>query len=411
MAGSMKNLKQVFPWLLVGFVLLSALIQAIYFLPLQIPDNSDSIDLILFSSLVFALLLVSVTFAAVGALIVTRTSGNLVGWLLLIVAVNSSIATPSILEIYFPSAPATITVGLWLLLWLNSWNWLFGILPIFLVMLNFPTGQPPSRRWQWLNMLAPGMVLYLALIGAFLNLMGPEDGLWQVENPIGFIPESVFFILVIPFYVALLILAVGSVAALFVRSRRAEAVERQQIKWLLFSGALCLFALGVLLWIFASGIANTPAAFGPYLLVFISFLTLPVSIAAAILRYRLYDIDIIIRRTISYAILTVTLALVYFGGVLLLQNVSGSLFGRSASPLITVLSTLAIAALFNPLRNRIQAFIDRRFFRSKYDAERALAGFAVAARDEVNVEKLTEEVLGVVVETMQPERVSLWLKR
>ncbi len=118
-AGSMKKLKHIFPWLLVGFVLLNASIQAIYLLPLQGPDNPDTTELILFSGLVIALLLVSVTFAAVGALIVTRASGNLVGWLLLIVAVNSSIPTPSILEIYFPSAPATLSVGLWLLLWLN----------------------------------------------------------------------------------------------------------------------------------------------------------------------------------------------------------------------------------------------------------------------------------------------------
>ncbi len=395
---------------MVGFVLISALIQAIFFLPQQAPGNPDATELILFIGLVIALLLVSVTFAAVGALIVTRTSGNLVGWLLLIVAVNSSIPTESILEIYFPSAPATVSPGLWLLLWLNSWSWLLGILPIFLIMLNFPTGQPPSRRWRWLNGLALGLVFYMALLGAFLNVMGPENGFWQVENPLGFIPENNFYLL-FPFYVTLLIVAVGSVSALFMRRRRSVGVESQQIKWLLFSGSLCLFALGILLWIYAAGIENTPLSFGPLLLVFLSFLTLPISIAVAILRYRLYDLDIIIRRTLSYSILTATLGLVYFTGIVLLQNLFGGLFGGSDSPLITVISTLGIAALFNPLRNRIQEFIDRRFFRSKYDAEQALADFSVAARYEVNVEKLTEEVLGVVVDTMQPEHLSLWLKR
>ncbi len=174
---------------------------------------------------------------------------------------------------------------------------------------------------------------------------------------------------------------------------------------------MCFFALGVLIWIYSAGLENTLLSLGPLLLVFLSFLTLPISIAVAILRYRLYDIDVIIRRTLSYSILTAVLGLVYFGGIVVLQNIFGGLFGNANSPLITVLSTLGIAALFNPLRSRIQEIIDRRFFRSKYDAERALTSFAVTARDEVIMEKLAEEVMGVVADTMQPEMLSLWLRR
>ena len=142
----------------------------------------------------------------------------------------------------------------------------------------------------------------------------------------------------------------------------------------------------------------------------IALMTLPLAIANAILRYRLYDIDIIIRRTLSYSILTAILGLVYFGVVVLLQYIFGGLFGSSDSPLIIVISTLAIAALFNTLRARIQGFIDRRFFRSKYNAEKALADFAIVARDEVDIVQLSDSLLSVIEKTIQPEKISLWSK-
>jgi hypothetical protein len=137
---------------------------------------------------------------------------------------------------------------------------------------------------------------------------------------------------------------------------------------------------------------------------------LTVAIGIAILRHRLFDIDIIIRRTLSYAVLTAVLGLVYFGGIVLLQNVVGGLFGSTESPLIIVISTLAIAALFNPLRARIQEFIDRRFFRSKYNAEKTLVDFAAVARDEVDMVRLSDSLLSVIEKTIQPEQISLWLR-
>jgi hypothetical protein len=190
-----------------------------------------------------------------------------------------------------------------------------------------------------------------------------------------------------------------------VRYRSAQSLERQQLKWLLYAGAL--FAVYFGFTFFASD-PETDSGWRNFFFVFI-IIMMPIAIAIAILRYRLYDIDVIIRRTLVYTILTAALGLVYFGTVVLLQTV----VGRSAaeqSPLVIVFSTLLIAALFSPLRRRIQTFIDRRFFRQKYDAGQMLARFAQTARDEVKIEQLTGALSGVVQETMQPSSLTFWLK-
>jgi hypothetical protein len=189
-----------------------------------------------------------------------------------------------------------------------------------------------------------------------------------------------------------------------VRFVRSRGEERTRMKWLVYTAVMSISIVLLLsitlgedsriLSILASGVPT--------------YLT--VAIGIAILRHRLFDIDIIIRRTLSYAVLTAVLGLVYFGGIVLLQNVVGGLFGSTESPLIIVISTLAIAALFNPLRARIQEFIDRRFFRSKYNAEKTLVDFAAVARDEVDMVRLSDSFLSVIEKTIQPEQISLWLR-
>jgi hypothetical protein len=177
-------------------------------------------------------------------------------------------------------------------------------------------------------------------------------------------------------------------------------VERQQIKWFVYAAALV--ALGAPLAATPSSVLNV--VFGG-----LSML-LPAAVGIAILRYRLYDIDVIVNRTLVYGALTALLAGIYFGSVVVLQNVFGLLTGESRSALVTVLSTLGIAALFSPLRQRLQAAVDRRFYRRKYDASRTLAAFGATLRDDVELGALSDRLLEVVDETMQPASASLWLK-
>ncbi len=216
---------------------------------------------------------------------------------------------------------------------------------------------------------------------------------------------------------ALLAVLIASIYAMVYRFRRISGYhQRQQTKWVV--GGLILWivyiAFSTIPWVYIQNLpAGQPLPWWSPLTSFAWWTSLgifPISLSIAILRARLWDIDLIIRRTLSYAVLTGALALVYFGGVVLLQAVFRGLSGQAGSPLVTVLSTLAIAALFNPLRTRIQEFIDRRFYRAKYDAEQALASFAETAREEVDLESLATAMIGAVGETMQPEHVDLWLK-
>jgi len=309
----------------------------------------------------------------------------------------------------FTSAPPVPPVTLFFALWLNSWNWLLLMFPIFFILLLFPTGQPPSPRWRWLIVFGLSMCAIFILLVTFSQHLTPDNGDWSVANPIGFIPDGAldgmyFFV---PWVGALFTLTVLCAASLFVRYRRAAAVEREQIKWLLYACGLFVAIYVPLYWISDS---KTILADVWNVLFALAILAIPIAIAIAILRYRLWDIDVLIRRTLVYGALTLTLALVYFGGVVLLQALFEAITGQGGSPVATVISTLGIAALFTPLRRRIQSDIDRRFYRKKYDAEKTLATFAARVRDEVELDRLTAHLLGAVQETVQPEHASLWLK-
>jgi hypothetical protein len=197
--------------------------------------------------------------------------------------------------------------------------------------------------------------------------------------------------------------------------RSSTLIERQQTKWALLGIIILILSIPIWILFFGGSINISPGeprllgSLSGMLLSTLLMAALPVTISIAILRYRLWDIDVIIRRTLIYGVLSFLLVTFYFGSVVLLQQVFRALTGQD-SPIVIVISTLVIAALFSPLRRRVQDTIDRRFYRRKYDAQQALAAFAATARDEVELEQLTEQLFSVVQESMQPEQVSLWLR-
>jgi len=285
--------------------------------------------------------------------------------------------------------------------WFSSWSWTLWIyVPTTFLLLLFPDGRLPSPRWRpvaWCAAL--GVISFVA---GYALEPGPLEEFPRITTPYG-VDSPILDAVAIAGAILAGASMLASAVSLIVRMRRAGRVERQQIKWLAYGGAVvvgAVFVGGVIsVWIEEVGIS----------LIIIGLLGLPIFTGIAILRSRLYDIDIVINRTLVYATLTATLALLYFGGVTALQRLLSPVMGEG-NGLAVVASTLLIAALFNPLRRRIQAFIDRRFYRSKYDARKILESFSARLRDETDLEALRGDLEGVVRETMQPAHVSLWLR-
>jgi hypothetical protein len=327
-----------------------------------------------------------------GGLIASRRPRNAYGWLWL--GLGLGLASQSLAQSYGAyalvvepgtlAAPRTISHVLEL-------GGQVALTLVPLLMLLFPTGRLPSRRWRplvWISTTAGAVLLFLVLL---------------FENPdqVGGMISIAAFAVVSVIFTSILLSALSIV----VRYRRASGAERQQLKWFALAAVLVgvviaghLLFLDLLL----------PEAF-LNLLDAASITVLYVAVGIAILRYRLYDIDIIVNRTLVYGALTVTLVLVYVGSVVGLQYILRALTGQE-SQLAIVASTLAIAALFNPLRRRVQAVVDRLFYRRKYDAAKTLEEFSAKLRDETDIDALNGELLAVVRETVQPERVTLWLR-
>jgi hypothetical protein len=274
---------------------------------------------------------------------------------------------------------------------------------LVLILLLFPTGQYLSRFWGIAGKLV--MLSTITFIAVGLFRPGELGFIAQIENPYGlsgYLGSLVTFLFIgaaIIFVISIFL----SVVSVIVRYFKSRGVERQQIKW--FAFAALLFGLQL----FTDNITELSQPWES-LKETLGLLILPLGIGIAILRYRLWDIDIIIRKTLVYGALTLTLALVYFGSVVLLQSLVTAVGGQQ-SGVVTVISTLLIAALFTPLRRRIQNDIDRRFYRKKYDAEKTLAAFRDNLRQEVDLEELSARLLAIIEETMQPEHCSLWLRK
>jgi hypothetical protein len=359
-------------------------------------QGEDSEDVVLFAG--FGL------FAAVGALLVAKRPDNPIGWIMsanaLIVGIFPACESYAAYVMSTSGHPDALAVfGAWA----NSWYWylLLALTFVYLPLL-FPDGRMPSQRWLPVAVL-PGIgVAAIAILGALAETLRGQTFDYRIDNPIGI--EGLANVEDLQAFAvlgggALVIGTIGSFASVVVRFRRSRGTERQQIKWFLYAAApLVAFPAMPYLPLIVSELLPGWVLFG-----------LPTAIGIAVLRYRLYDIDLVINRTLVYGPLTAMLVLVYLGGVVGLQAALRVLTGQE-STLAVVVSTLAIAALFNPLRRSIQSFIDRRFYRRKYDAARTLAAFNARLRDETELETLSGDVVSVVKETMQPAHVSLWLR-
>jgi hypothetical protein len=347
-------------------------------------------------------------FSTVGAVVGSRKPQNPVGWLLCLYGLANAVGHfSSQYAIYALLTRSDALPAGEAMAWVSSW-----ILPPIIglqvfTFLLFPTGRLPGRRWRWLAWLTAAFVVTGLIISAFS--FDANAALGPVQNPLGIEGFSRIYdgiVLTLPTF-----LYAAVAFSLFVRVRRAGGVERQQIKW--FAYAVVATVVGITIAYAIPDTFDTPLWFDwvGYALVVVTTPAIPLSIGIAILRYRLYDIDRIINRTLVYGALTVTLALLYFGVVTATQAVFQGITGEDALPqLAVVASTLAIAAIFNPLRRRIQAFIDRGFYRRKYDAARTLEDLAAKLRNETDLGALRADILGVVRDTMQPEHASLWLR-
>jgi len=353
-------------------------------------------------SSVVANLITLLPFSVVCAIIASRHPRNTIGWLFCSVGVTIGLNSfaGDYAEFWLASGFGISGLGE-TAAWFSSWLWiLLALVPTSFLLLLFPDGRLPSPRWR---PMAWGAALGIAgsVVGYALEA-GPLEGFPQIANPYGVDSPIVGMV-----GVAGSIVAAGSLVAsaisLLVRLRSVGSEQRQQIKWLAYGGmvVVCGVCVGglTILW-------SVPVSI---VIMSVSLLRLPVFTGIAILRHRLYDIDIIINRTLVYGTLTATLVALYFGSIVLLQRLFVILTGQQ-STLAVVASTLLIAVLFTPLRRRIQSFIDRSFYRRKYDAAKTLEGFSMKLRDETDLEALRDDLVGVVRETMQPAHVSLWLR-
>jgi hypothetical protein len=358
-------------------------------------------------------------FPIVGALIAARRPRNPIGWILLADGLLwMFLGMTDYYSIYGVARPDSVpfpvavgTIG-------NQWLWVptVGLLGIYLILL-FPDGKLPSKRWRPLAWFSGVMIVVLSITEGLAP--GPLENQGGVRNPFGLeaFPwlEGLQWIILPLLPLCILASAVSMVS----RFRRSRGEVRQQIKWFTFVAAFAglmyfIVMIGQVVIVLRSD-DNLPQA--PlwvellFSLAALGFAGVPVAIGFAVLKYRLYDIDVVINLTLVYGSLTAMLVAVYFGGVAMTQTILRALTGHTEQPQLSiVISTLVVAALFNPLRRRLQSFIDRRFYRKKYDARKTLEAFSARLRDETDLETLNNDLADVIKGTMQPAHVSLWLR-
>jgi hypothetical protein len=348
--------------------------------------------------------IIAVSFPVVGALIASRRPGNPVGWIFCVIGVTQALVdfAYEYATYTFVTEPGSLPVG-GLMSWLQTWTWVpgYGLLITFLLLV-FPTGRLPSRRWRpvaWTSGVAIAITVGPAMV--FWRYRGERllEDTAEIESELGL--AGIMFVVGFPL---LLMCGVASVVSLIVRFRRSRGDERQQLKWFTYAAAgLAVFAIVV------EGIVGelTNLTILRTVFAFILIPAVPIATGVAIFKYRLYDIDRIINKTLVFGLLSAILLAGYAGGILLLQSI---LPVPKDSPITVAASTLAMAALFGPLRARIQDVVDRRFYRARYDATHAVEDFGSRLRSETDLNSLASDLIGVVTRTVQPAHASLWLR-
>jgi hypothetical protein len=356
----------------------------------------------------FSHAIVLLLFSSIGALVAARRPQNAVGWLLCAFAVEGGVEelVTEYGKYTLFAAPGVLPGGA-VVAWLQSWSWAFSFAAMAFVLLLFPNGQLLSRRWRPLAWITAAASMFLALGMAVSP--GPiknRSVFESVPNPFALerLPAEFALALVGVSFVVLNLSLLAAAVSMIVRFRRARGVERQQLKW--FAVAATLLAVAFIVnfaYQFVDGLH-----FLEQVTFFIGLSSVAVSVGIAILRHRLYDVDLLINRAVVYGVLSTGLALVYWASVLLLQQLLRPI--TQGSELAVIASTLAVAALFNPARLRIQYLVDRRFYRRKYDGKQILQDFNLKLRQEVDLDSLNAELVAVVSRAMQLEQASLWLK-
>jgi hypothetical protein len=388
-----------------GFVLVGLLFGILAF-SAALPDGRDPmlIPIIVQGGLV-------VLYGTLGALIASRRPRNPIGWIFCAMAAALGLLSAAYgYADYALYATDDTLPGAELSAWLT--NWLF-MAPVFiapcLLFLLFPDGRPASPQWRpvvWVVAVVAGIAIFATALAP-----GRLDAHPAVGNPLGLggsFGEVARVAKEVTEVLAILVFLV-SLASVVVRLRRSRGRERLQVKWVAYAAVLTAtsFATSFLVGLLPR---SQTAADTFFLVGVVGFTSIPVAAGIAILRYRLYEIDFLINRTLVYGSLTVVLVAVYAGSIVILQGFLRALTGQE-SQLAIVASTLAVAALFTPLRRRVQAFIDRRFYRKKYDARKTLEAFSAKLRDETDLDALSDNLVGVVGDTLQPAHVSLWLRK
>ncbi len=395
-------------WMLWGLALLLAAVGLLFGIlafraPLPEGRGPFLVSIVVLDTLV-------VLYATLGTLIASRHRRNLIGWIFCFVAVSLAIlSSASGYADYALYARDNSLPGAVLAAWVTSWLFIPAVyVSMCYLFFLFPDGRPASARWR--------PVIWVATVVAVVATLAPAlepGGLFafpNVENPFGLaepfgriaiVANDITDLAAMPVFLV-------SLASMVSRLRGARGRERLQIKWITYAASLTATSFAAA---FAADLLTDSRAASDalFLLGVVGFAGIPVAAGVAILRHKLYDIDRIINRTLVYGLLTLSLAVVYVGGIVLTQGFFRALTGQETR-LAVVASTLAMAALFGPLRRRVQAFIDRRFYRRKYDAAKMLEAFSVRLREETDLDALGEDLVGVASEAVQPAHARLWLR-